>query len=152
MPARRSARRAPRRLARGAMLIEALVAILIFSIGILGVIGLLATAVKQSTDARYRVEAAQLAEQLLGRMWSGNRAVATLQAQFNTCSSSGCAGYQDWYATVAAMLPGVTTGSTRPEVNVDAEGIVTITLLWRAPNDAADAEPHRYEMQAQIGQ
>ena len=52
--------RAAARLRRqgGFMLIEALIAILIFSIGILGIVGLQAAAVNQSTDARYRSEAA----------------------------------------------------------------------------------------------
>lgn len=138
---------------RGVMLIEALIAILIFSIGILGVVGLQATAVKQSTDARYRSEAAQLAQQLIGQMWVSDRTLAALQTKYNTCTSSTCTGYQAWVPNVIATLPGVTaTGTTKPTVNVDGSGIVTISVFWRAPTDDAGTDPHRYDIQAQIGQ
>ena len=46
---------------RGVMLIEALVAILIFSIGILAVVGMQAIAIKDVTSAKYRSEATQAA-------------------------------------------------------------------------------------------
>ncbi|RYY66888.1 MAG: hypothetical protein EOO24_53675 [Comamonadaceae bacterium] len=142
-----------RRSVRGAVLLEAMVAILIFSIGILGIVGLQATAVKQSTDARYRVEAAQLADQLIGQMWAGNRTPASLQARFNTCSSSACPGFADWYATVANRLPGVSsTGITQPNVSVSDTGIVTITVFWLAPGEDDNATPHRYDVEAQIAQ
>jgi type IV pilus assembly protein PilV len=137
----------------GAMLIEALIALLIFSLGILGVVGLQATAIQQSTDARYRMEAAQLVERLIGQMWTSDRTVANLQTQFNNCTSGACVGYADWYAAVAATLPGVAiVGLTAPTVNVDANGLVTITVFWRAPTDAIEAAPHRYSSSAQIQQ
>jgi type IV pilus assembly protein PilV len=138
------------------MLLEALIAILIFSIGILGIVGLQATAVQQSTDARYRAEAAQLAEQLLGRMWVGDRTVANLRTQFNTCTSTSCAGYQAWYGTVKDRLPGISTVSMMPSVNISnapgSNGVVTISIFWRAPSDDPNANPHRYDTEAQIGQ
>lgn len=139
---------------RGVMLIEALIAILIFTIGILGVIGLQAAAVQQSTDAKNRSEAAYMADQLMGRMWSGNRAVANLQANYdmNTCGST-CAGTASWFTTLQATLPGVVaTGDTNPQVQVDANGVVTIQIYWRAPNEAPTSPPHHFDIQAQIGQ
>lgn len=155
MPATRTAR-SPRRTPRhqgGVMLLEALIAILIFSIGILGVVGLQATAVQQSTEARYRSEAAQLADQLIGTMWTSNRNVAALQTQFNTCGNATCGGYQAWFTRVRGTLPGVVAASpTEPAVNVDGTGIVTITLFWRSPGDSAAEAPHRFDVQAQIGQ
>jgi len=57
---------------RGVMLIEALVAILIFSIGILAVVGMQAVAIKDVTAAKYRSEAAFLAQELLAQMWTDN--------------------------------------------------------------------------------
>lgn len=156
MPATRTARSAkrPPRHQGGVMLLEALIAILIFSIGILGVVGLQATAVQQSTEARYRSEAAHLAEQLIGTMWTSNRTVAALQTQFNTCADAAtCSGYQAWFTKVRATLPGVIAASpTEPAVNVDGSGIVTITLFWRSPGDSTAEPPHRFDVQAQIGQ
>src|SRR5258707_11034991 len=54
----------------GVMLLEALIAILIFSIGILAVVGMQATAMKAVTDARSRSEAALYANQLLAQIWT----------------------------------------------------------------------------------
>ncbi len=71
----------------GVMLIEALIAILIFSIGVLGIIGLQGTAVKASTDSKYRSEAALLANELIGQMWASNRTQATLQAAYLSSNS-----------------------------------------------------------------
>ena len=53
----------------GVMLIEALIAILIFSIGILAVVGMQATAIKNVTESKSRSEAAFLAEELMAQMW-----------------------------------------------------------------------------------
>lgn len=132
------------------MLIEALIAILIFSIGVLGILGLHASAVKQSTDARYRAEAAYLADQLLGTMWVTDRKLNTLKTQFNSCGSS-CAGWYTWYNNVKAVLPGVDdSGDTKPVVDVDDAGIVTISIYWRAPGEDSSDDPRRYELQAQI--
>jgi len=143
-----------RRQQQGVMLIEALIAILIFTIGILGIIGLQAAAVQQSTDAKNRAEAAYLADQLIGRMWSGDRTVANLKAQYDqdTCGN-GCPGTVAWFNSVQGTLPGVVVGTdTNPQVTVDAAGIVTIRVFWRAPGDGAASDPHHYDIQAQIGQ
>jgi type IV pilus assembly protein PilV len=136
------------------MLIEALIAILIFSIGVLGVVGLQATAVQQSSDARYRAQAAELAQQLLGQMWTGDRTAAALQTQYNCtppCTSPG-AGYTTWYSQVSAALPGVSSdASLQPFVSVDSGGIVNMVLYWRQPTDDTGSS-HQYKIQSQIGQ
>jgi type IV pilus assembly protein PilV len=137
----------------GMMLLEALIAILIFSIGVLGIIGVQALAMQQSGDARYRAAAAQLADELLGQMWTGDRTLANMQLRYNTCTTSACPGYTAWATTVSNNLPGVSlAGTTRPVVSIDAAGIVTISLYWRSPSDDPAADPHQYNMQAQIGQ
>lgn len=53
----------------GMVLLEGLIAILIFSIGILGAVGLQATMIKVNADAKYRVEAGLLVEQRIAKMW-----------------------------------------------------------------------------------
>ncbi len=134
----------------GIVLLEGLIAILIFSLGILAIVGLQAVAVKQVTDSRYRSEAALLANQLLGTMWVGDRTTAALQNNFNT----GGTGYAAWLGTagtpgtVAGTLPGVSTYP--PQVLVAADGTVTVTIKWLAPSQAANASAHTYVMIAQI--
>ncbi len=100
----------------GMMLLEAMIAILIFSIGILGVIGLQATSVKLVGDAKYRSDAGQLANDLIGQMWisarRGNAAniPTNLQTLFgHTNSVVGCPAstYACWFANVQNTLPGI---------------------------------------------
>ncbi|WP_325111758.1 type IV pilus modification protein PilV [Ramlibacter sp.] len=143
-----------RRRQRGVMLLEALIAILIFSVGVLGLVGLQASAVKQSTEARMRADAAQLAEQLIGQMWGDNRAVGNLKAKYETCTDGSCTGYTDWAATVSNTLPGatITSPTMRPSVAVNDEGIVTISIYWNAVSDDPAAARHQYNVETQIVQ
>lgn len=128
------------------MLLEALIAILIFSLGVLAVVAMQAIAVKQATEARYRTEASLLVDQLVGTMWASDRASAALAATFNT----GNSGYNTWLTAVTNTLPGVGAG-TAPTVAVDsATGMVTIVVYWRQPSDAPAAPAHRYIAVAQI--
>lgn len=71
----------------GFVLLEGLIAILIFSMAILGVVGMQATAITQASESQYRADAAFLANQLIGQMWvhagSGvfvNGAIISVQA------------------------------------------------------------------------
>ena len=131
------------------ILIESLLAILIFSLGILALVGLQAAAVKQSADAKYRTEAALLANEVIGQMWVSDRTTAALQANFN---SPGGGQYNNWFANrVRTVLPGVAANSpTAPTIAVDANGIATVTVFWNAPNEPAGAPIHQYIANAQI--
>ena len=130
------------------ILIESLLAILIFSLGILALVGLQAAAVKQSADAKYRTEAALLANEVIGQMWVSDRTTATLQGNFN---SPGGAAYNNWLARVGGVLPGVVANSpTAPTIAIDADGIATVTVNWNAPNEPAGTPIHQYIAIAQI--
>jgi type IV pilus assembly protein PilV len=153
----------------GVMLIEALVALLIFSVGILGIVGLQATAVKASTDAKYRSEAALLANELIGRIWTHNRAdLATLQAAFADPNGTE---YKKWAWEGAAAIAATKTAPgdgtvlktlpnallTLPTVTIAAgnpsstpNNLVTIKIFWQAPNETTPVL-HNYVTQAQIG-
>ena len=56
----------------GVMLLEVLIGMLLFIIGIMGIMGLQAVSMKHSIDAKYRTEASALANQIVGRMWTDN--------------------------------------------------------------------------------
>lgn len=126
------------------MLLEALIAILIFSLGILALVGLQATAIKQSTDARYRSEAALLTNDIISQMWSTDRTSTTLQTNFNT----GGATYNTWLPRVTAVLPGA--AANPPTIVVDNQGIATVTVNWLAPSEVAGTPPHNFVTIAQI--
>jgi len=144
----------------GIMLLEALIAILIFSLGILTVVALQATSIKLTGDAKYRTNATLLANQLIGQMWVSPGDVAALKASFET----GGTAYNAWLADVTSPegLPGVVAASagvtsTLPTVTVDATpgataGQVTITLFWRTPEMPLnnDALRHRHIVTSQI--
>ncbi len=54
---------------RGIVLLEALIAIFIFSVGILGIVGLQAAMIKGTSDTKYRIEATNIAEQRASQIW-----------------------------------------------------------------------------------
>lgn len=55
---------------QGVALLEALIGILIFSFGIIGLIGLQASMLKGTTTSQYRSEASYIAQQQVGMMWA----------------------------------------------------------------------------------
>jgi len=127
----------------GVMLLEALISILIFSIGILAIIGLLAASVKNAGDAKYRSDASLLTTELFAEMETSNRTQATLQTNFQT----GGAGYNTWLPYVYTRLPGVSgVPANQPVVTIVPNNAtatpssqVTITLYWNAPSEAPQA-------------
>ncbi|RQO34635.1 type IV pilus modification protein PilV [Herminiimonas sp. KBW02] len=138
----------------GIMLLEGLIAILVFSLGILALVGMQGVAVKQVTDAKYRSDASMLANQLMGTMWVSNRTPAALKANFDTTSGTSTE-LTNWKAAVVATLPGVTADENQPTVNVTSlggvnDGTVTMTIFWRAPGDDASSPVHKYVTVAQI--
>lgn len=54
---------------QGVVLIEALVAILLFSIGVLAVAGLQAAMIKNTSDSKFRADASYIAQQNIGQLW-----------------------------------------------------------------------------------
>lgn len=54
----------------GIALLEALVAILLFSMGVLALVGLQGAMIKNTSDSKYRADASYIAQQWIGRMWA----------------------------------------------------------------------------------
>ena len=98
---------------RGGFLLEALVGILIFSFGILGLVGLQANAIRHVNDAQYRGEAVYLASTIVGRMWTDN--LAQLEANYDTVL--GGPGYLALKELVKT-LPGATIAGNEPDIQV----------------------------------
>lgn len=138
---------------RGFILLDALIAILIFSFGILGMMALQASAIKLAGDARYRTDAAMLADQVIAQMWGSDPKTATLQAAFAGSGGVGGARYATWFKTLdcastsagTGCLPGV--AGHPPMIAIDSTNLVTVTVYWQAPNDLG---PHNYVSITQI--
>jgi type IV pilus assembly protein PilV len=118
-------RRSRTRTARGFMLIEALVALLIFAFGVLGLVGLQAAMTKAQSTSKYRADAAFLAQQVVGTMWSD----ATNIANYSAANCTGYARCNSWAAKVASTLPG--GAATVTLVAND----VTVAISWTQPNE-----------------
>ncbi|HRD92291.1 MAG TPA: hypothetical protein PK201_04135 [Accumulibacter sp.] len=142
----------------GIMLLEALIAILVFSLGILSLVALQAISIKLTGDAKHRTDATLLANRLIGQMWVSGGNLASLKTDFET----GGGAYNAWLADVSGTegLPGVVAASsgvtsTLPTVTVDdtagaTAGQVVITLFWRTP-EMPPAEPgHRHIVVSQV--
>ena len=114
---------APRLPQKGSALLEALVAILIFSFGVLGLIGILAASIRATNDARYRAEAANLANAVIGDMWA--TAANELDPQFGT----GGAKLTAWQNLVARELPSA-TGANAPSSISRSRGCRRKAAAW----------------------
>jgi len=138
--------------ARGIVMIDALVAVVIFSIGIVGMITLQGQAVNLASNAKYRTDAAMLADQVIAQMWVSNTS-ATAGALANNFNSPDGASYKAWATNVTKLtatggLPGA--AANPPTVVVDGNNQVTVTIYWKPPSDPADQAPHQYVAQTQI--
>jgi type IV pilus assembly protein PilV len=131
----------------GSMLIEALLAVLLFSLGVIAMMGLQAASVTMATDAKYRSDANLLANNLMAQMWS-NHESAALITNFQT----GGAVYNTWLADVQAALPGVAAQPPTVVFSTPAAGggnMVKIVITWKGPDETAF---HTYTALAQITQ
>lgn len=136
-----------RRAQQGVVLLEALVAILIFSIGILAIVGMQAQAVSTVTESRSRSEAAFLANQLLTQIWTD---AANAASYAYDGSGTPPARLTRWVNEVNARLPNATS---RPPIvtvtNATANGAeVQLQLFWRLPDEPAtnpDGTPYAHE-------
>jgi type IV pilus assembly protein PilV len=125
----------------GFALVEVLVALLLFSIGILGLVGLQATMTQTQTDSKVRADAANLVDELATLMWSEVRNTAPMTADLAAYTTSGCAGSTRcgaWLGKLGQVLPGGTLDNlsynTVTDTNDINHGSVSVTLKWSMPN------------------
>ena len=135
---------------RGSFLLEALIAILIVALGILGLVGLQARAMQDTDESQYRSEAAFLASDVISRMWVSNP--NTLKADFETGTGTP---YTDFVTLVQSRLPG---SATDPTITVTQRGAtpstgfdVEVTIFWKPPSVVSATQlDHRFSMNATV--
>lgn len=142
----------------GFLLIEGMIAILIFVLGILGLVAMGGTAMSSQSDARARTDAAALADSIANTIVL-NVDRANVATSLNTFAhqpaGTDCGGFSGaastqpdvvaWLARVTTTgtglpgLPGATTANQQIAVDTSAGGFnrVTITVCWQAPTDTA---------------
>jgi type IV pilus assembly protein PilV len=148
----------------GIFLIEALIGILIFSLGIITLIALQATSIAVQADAQYRIEAANLADQMMGNIVlnvdrTTPATVATSLAAFAHMTGGAACAYAGtpsgnalvtaWATsintTATTRLPGSTAAMQQILINqaAGAYNQVTINICWQSPSDRA---PRRHTL------
>lgn len=126
-------------LARGFVLIEALVSIAIFSFALIGLVSLQSASVTAATDAKYRSDASYLSNQIIGQIWSDRPNILNYihRATGTPCLPSGAASTNpvvlNWLAEVAATLPGAT--SSVQTLAVGANNTITVVVCWKRKQD-----------------
>ena len=118
---------------QGVVLIEALIAILIFSMGIMALLGLQAAMINNTSDNKYRTDASFIAQQRIGSMWADPANLASYAC--NTTAAGTC-------GDIGTSLPNGTQ-----TITVAPGGLVTITVTWQAPG----GDQHNYRSATYIG-
>lgn len=154
---------------RGVALLEALIAVLVFSIGILALIGLQGFAVSSTAAAKYRADAAYLAGRIINRIWIDQTNFASYKHNDNdgdpatddVCNANGgsttsaFAPVSAWLAEVDGSLPGA-SGRQRIVVSTGNDPVnasqplnqVTVVVCWKS---ARETDYHSYTATARIG-
>lgn len=97
---------------QGVVLLEALIAVLLFSMGVLALVGLQASMVKNTSDANYRAQASFIAQQQIGLIWSNSLNAVT-------------------YVVSGANVPSLPNGKLTVTNPVTNQYVVTVT--WQQP-------------------
>jgi type IV pilus assembly protein PilV len=111
----------------GVVLVEAMIAILIFSMGVLAIVGLQAAMVKNTSDSKYRADASYIAQQQIGQLW----------ADPDNLPADGSTTNPD----ISTLLPNGTLTITR------SGSQFTVIVNWQQPGETAT---HNYTTIASI--
>jgi type IV pilus assembly protein PilV len=132
---------------KGFSLVEVLVALLVLSIGLLGLAALQTTSLQFNTGSYHRTQATFLAYDIIDRMRVNIGAVAnsdgtgydqpvstdvsmSKDCDTTSCSSAELAIYdvRMWYERAVATLPGA--AAAPPTIQVGTGDLVTVTINW----------------------
>ncbi|MEZ5459555.1 MAG: type IV pilus modification protein PilV [Steroidobacteraceae bacterium] len=149
---------------RGVTMIESLVALVILSVGMLGIAGLYVSGVKAGRSALLRTQAVNLASDMADRIRANRRAVDAYDMdtyagapEDQGCINAGCTPEElaeddlfRWQAAVIATLPGRPT----PVVDVEVEELAaedadryTVTVTW---HEAGEDQPSTYTLVVEV--
>jgi Tfp pilus assembly protein PilV len=127
-------------------LLEALVALLVFALATIALLGVLARAARDSGNAQWRTEALDIAASTLALMEVENP--AGLAARYDPASNAP--GYRELLAA-AKRLPGVGESINPPTVTIETGAgdtrRVVITVSWQIPGEM---QSHRASVRASI--
>jgi len=122
----------------GMSLIEVLVSLLIFSFAFLGLMSMQSHALQTSTDAEDRNRAALLANEIISTMWT--QKTTTLPATTIIA----------WQAKVSDQTVSGLPNSTGEVNGPYADGVVKVSITWRAPSRNATVQRSQYVTQVMM--
>jgi type IV pilus assembly protein PilV len=118
---------------QGFALMDALVSIAVFGLGITGMAGLQATLLAQNTQSNYRVQAAAFANSLVGVALADTPNLACYAGANGCRSTIASATLTSWRQEVLSALPGA--ADVPPQLELGADGMFTIRLFWKLPRE-----------------
>jgi type IV pilus assembly protein PilV len=141
--------RALKRPVRGIALIEALVAIVILALGLLGTVGLQARSYSALADTGIRAEATMAAEKLIGLMTT-DQANLSGYALATGATPAASSRLKPWYDETRAHIPGAVIQIQVGAAPAPASGNqVSVTIGWTR---RAGTAPNQYRVTAYIAQ
>lgn len=130
---------------KGVFVFEAIVAIFIFVVGILGVVKIQSSTITAVSESGYRTSATYLADSIIGKMWLDMKNIENYDVDSSTLSPAVDA----WKLEVANLLPGVVDDPDNPSdvpalptIDVANNGgryNVTVSIFWRHPGSEANS-------------
>ncbi len=112
---------------KGIAMLEALIALVIFSMGVLALVGLQATMISNTAGSKFRADASYLVQQRLGELWG---------------DPANIAGKVEVDTDISTLLPGGKRSTTDL-----GNGQVRITVQWTVPGDA---DEHKESVEARV--
>lgn len=118
---------------QGVVLLEALIGVLIFSLGVIGLVGVQAAMLKGTTASQYRSEAGYIAQQQLGKMWADPCNLAS----YSTGVPTPVASLPNGTLMITHQFSGTEPNDACPggHQNIDQ---TTVTVTWRLPGETMD--------------
>lgn len=143
---------------QGFTMVEILVALLVLAIGLLGVAGVQALAMKSTTNSHVRSQANLLAYDMVERMranvpgveagaYNNISSAPTQPSCGSSCSPSQMAAIDasEWYSSLQGSLFGFSSASV-----VYASGVATVTINWNERDYGNDSVSQTYQLDARI--
>ncbi|MDP1595444.1 MAG: hypothetical protein Q8M45_06155 [Methylotenera sp.] len=116
----------------GAVLLEVLISTLLFSFGVLGLVGMQAVATQNSINSQDRAVASILANDMVSQMWA---------KKTSTIASVAISGdITAWKLKVQNSILSNAAGDV-----TEVAGLATVTVTWKAPTKLGTDNASKYE-------
>lgn len=153
----------------GFFLVEAMIAVAIFAMGVLAVIAMQAVAVRETTESKMRSDASYLADKIVGDLstidlrstaatTSGSTAITVYGGDYTATDAPAGASptvYGSWQNIIGRTLPNgkVTISIENPADALDATKVIysaTVRVEWTFPGAAATDPPRSFSQTSRL--